>query len=69
MTWVREHWKPILKFVPKVLSLVNGWVLFQFLYEEDRLIIKGQYWVISQGSLVLSHWQVGFDPRMERLIK
>ena len=28
LSWVREHWRPLLKFVPKVLSLVNGWTLF-----------------------------------------
>ena len=28
LAWVREYWNPVLKSVPKVLTLVNGWVLF-----------------------------------------
>lgn len=51
------------------MTLVNGWVLFQFLYEEDREIIEGQYWVLGQGSLVLRSWHVGFNPHTERLLR
>ena len=55
-------WNPILKFVLKVLTLVNGWVLFQFLSVEDKEVIESQYWILGVGSLVLGRWHVGFDP-------
>ena len=43
LAWVRDCWKPLLKLVPKVLSLVNGWFMFQFMMVEDCDIIAAQY--------------------------
>lgn len=53
LAWVQECWKPLLKSVPKVLTLVNGWVLFQILSIEDREAFESQYWILGLGSLVL----------------
>ena len=69
LSWVREQWKPILKAVPRVLSLVNGWTLFQFLMEEDRAIVENRYWIIGEGSLVLKRWHLGFEPWSERMLQ
>ena len=33
LSWVREKWKPLIKNISRVLLLVNGWIIFQFLYE------------------------------------
>ena len=41
LSWVWRKWKPFIENMPKVFMLVNGWVFFQFLLEEDRRIIEG----------------------------
>ena len=47
--------------------MVNGWIVFHFLFEEDRKVIEGKFSVLGMGSLVFSRWHVGFDPRNEKL--
>ena len=69
LAWIREVWKLVIRYIPQVVLLANGWIIFQFLYEEDRQIINRHLWVIGQGSLVLSRWHVGFDPQHEKLVK
>ena len=54
LAWVREVWKPILKTVPKVVMLINGWVPFQFLTVDDRTTIESQYQILGLGYLVLN---------------
>ena len=69
LDWVREQWNPFIQNVPKVLALVNGWYLFHFLSEDDRKAIEKRYKVHGKGSLVLSIWNVHFDPRSTKLEK
>ena len=66
---MRAVWKPLLKFVPRVILLANRWIIFQFLSEEDRMVIESQFLAIGHGSLVLERWHVGFDPLMSSLSK
>ena len=54
LSWVREVWKSILKIVPKVVMLINGWVPFQFLTVDDRTTIESQYQILGLGYLVLN---------------
>ena len=49
--------------------LVNGWVVFHFLSEEDKRAIEGWFWVIGRGYLVLVRWKVDFDPWKSKLAK
>ena len=43
--------------------------MFHFLLEEDRKAVEERLWVFCKGSLVLSQWNVHFDPRMSTLAK
>ena len=61
--------KPFLKSVSRVILLANRWIIFQFLSEEDRLVIEIQFCVIGHGSLVLERWHVGFDPLLSNMGK
>ena len=54
LAWVREVWKPILKTIPKVVMLINGWVPFQFLTIDDKTTIESQYQILGLGYLVLN---------------
>ena len=53
ISWVREYWKSLLISVPKVLTLVNGWTMFQFLTIKDCATVESRYWILGEGSLVL----------------
>ena len=35
LAWIREVWKPLIHYVSRVILLDNGWIIFQFLYQED----------------------------------
>ena len=47
LAWVREQWKPLIKKILQVLLLVNGWIISQFLFEEDKKVIRENVWVID----------------------
>ena len=69
LEWVRVQWKPFIQNIPRVLSLVNGWFIFHFMSEEDSKAVEERFWVHGKGSLVLSRWNVHFDPRTKDLEK
>ena len=69
LEWIREKWKPFIKNIPKVLALVNGWFVFHFSSEEDKIVVEEHFWVYGRGSLVLSHWCVQFDPWKLKMVK
>ena len=66
---IHEQWKSFIQKILRVLTLVNGWFMFHFLLEEDRKVVEEWLWVFGKGSLVLSQWNVHFDPRMSTLAK
>ena len=37
---VHNKWKPYIENIPRVLTLVNGWEVFQFLSEIDIKVIE-----------------------------
>ena len=53
LEWIRVVWNPFLKYVSRVILLANRWIIFQLLLEEDRWVIKSQFWVVGHGLLVL----------------
>ena len=67
--WATIHWKPIIHYVPTISLLVNKWLAFVFIEENDAIRILDILWNIQKGSLVLSHWHTSFDPLKERVIK
>ena len=40
---VHNKWKPYIKSIPGVLTLVNGWEVFQFLSEIDIKVIEEHF--------------------------
>ena len=67
LPWIRSKWKSFLTNIPRVMTLINGWVVFHFLLVEDREPIERHFWVINMGSLVLAPWTFGFDPQKTRM--
>ena len=69
LDWIHDQWKSFIQKILRVLTLVNSWFMFHFLSEEDRKVVEEWLWVFGKGSLVLSRWNVHFDPRMSTLAK
>ena len=67
LEWIRIKWKPIIKTFPRVLMLMNKWICFYFISEEDRKKIEERFWVIEKSSSVLMRWHSGFNPWKEKL--
>ena len=44
--------KPFIVNLPRVLILLNGWLVFQFLSVEDCNDIENHFWVLGEGALV-----------------
>lgn len=65
--WVKDYWKPILKYLPRFSFMVNGWIIFHLLSVADRQKIEQGIWIIGSGSLVLTRWYIGFNPLHERI--
>ena len=55
--------------MPNILALVNGLYVFHFLFEEDIQVVEECFWVHGKRSLVLSIWNVHFDPRTAKIEK
>ena len=34
-TWISKHWKPIIRYTPKVSDLINGWFCVHFMDDND----------------------------------
>lgn len=67
--WIRTAWKPYIQNTSRVLLSAKGWIVFKFLSKDNRQNIEICFWVLGMGSLVLTRWHSGFDPRKETLKK
>ena len=61
LSWICSKWKPFNSNIIRVMTLVNGLVIFHFVSVEDKGLLV--YWVIDKGLLVLAHWTFDFDRR------
>ena len=43
--WITKTWKLIINYVPRVITLVNGWFYFHFLSKERLYEILSRFWV------------------------
>ena len=43
LDWIQCKWKPFISNIPRVVMLVNGWIVFQFPMKEDRNAIEECY--------------------------
>ena len=68
LEWIHLKWKSIIKEAARVFMLMNGWICFQFIFEEDRKKID-IFWVIEKGSLVLNRWHSDSCPWKEKIKK
>ena len=55
-------------YFPRYSLLSNHWLVFHFLAEEDLQKILVHPWILSQGVLMIKHWQPGFNPLMETFL-
>jgi len=67
--WITKQWKPWLRYIPRYITLMKGWVCFHFKSEIDVNHILEGMWSIGKGSLVFSRWHVTFNPLKETIIK
>jgi hypothetical protein len=63
--WMELHWVPLLRYVPKFITLTYGWFSLVFKMPEDVEVILGSFLDFVGGSLMLKHWRTGFDPAKE----
>ena len=69
ISWASKHWKPLFSYVPTISLLAKGWLVIVFSEEAHASFVLNSLWCIREGSLVLDHWHVHFDPLRERIKK
>jgi hypothetical protein len=63
--WVQRFWKPLLGYMPEILSLSRGWMGFMFKNPEDSELVLSKFWSFDRGSLMLKRWRLSFNPATE----
>ena len=56
ISWIKVKWQPFISNILHMMTLVNGWVVFHFLFEADRQAIEQRYWVVGNG---IWSWIIG----------
>lgn len=67
--WLHKTWKPLLGYTPRFSMLVNGWTIFHLLAIKDHVLVEDDIWLFEHGSIVLTHWHLGFNPLHEIIRK
>jgi hypothetical protein len=67
--WINDVWKHFLGYFPRYVTLMKGWVCFQFMKETDLQSVLDRAWLFGKGSLVLQRWHVAFNPLREPILK
>jgi hypothetical protein len=60
--WMKKAWVPIIGYSPEFSLLPRGWFGLIFKSLEDTQLIRGDFWDIEGGSLILKRWRIWFDP-------
>jgi hypothetical protein len=67
-SWLQNHWKPLIGYVPKIHILSRSWISFSFLSDDDCEEIHRQSWSWGPSGLSLKPWTVDFDPLKESMV-
>jgi len=63
--WLESNWKLVLGYIPTFCILSRGWLCFEFLSQEDLLVIFSHSWGWGPSSLVLKEWTISFNPAQD----
>ena len=47
VSWATEYWKPFLTYVPTIILLVRGWIVFVFLEESHASEVLSRLWRVG----------------------
>ena len=64
-----KNWKSLLSYAPIISLLAKGYIIVIFLEDTHATTVLNSPWCIGEGSMVLDHWHVNFDPLKERVKK
>lgn len=63
--WVEIKWKTLLRYMPSVVRLMNGWYNFHFHSQDDLNKMKTLSWIKGRGFFELHSWYIRFNPLKE----
>ena len=65
-TWAKSNWWGFLNYMPKILALSKGWLIFKLKCKEDTGKILQKHWCFGSTPILFKNWTTIFDVDIEK---